>query len=406
MIVGIPKEIMHDEARVAAIPDTVKKMVAAGMTVLFEKGAGEGSHYHDKDYLAAGATILEDCEEIFAKYYDSVIELYAQWGVDFIKCDDICNTSMYPHKPYSGKHEIEMMHKGQYIITFIHPASPVNHQMVKDMAAAGVIGLTLDGVPRISRAQSMDALSSMSTCAGYKGMLMGANDISKFMPLIGSAVGVIQPANVLVIGTGVAGLRAVATAKGLGAKVYSADIRPSANEQAMSLGAKIVPTGVPEEIAVRRVGVVEYAKRLPEEWLEKERAALADAVKNADIIFCSALLQGQLAPTLLTDEMVASMKPGSAIIDISIDQGGNCAITTPGIRDIKHNVIIEGIKNIPGQLPTSSTWLFAYNIYNLLAFLAKDGSIKLDMNDEIVQSILVTIDGEIVHKGAREAMGL
>ncbi len=371
MIVGIPKEIMHDEARVAAIPDTVKKMVAAGMTVLFEKGAGEGSHYHDKDYLAAGATILEDCEEIFAK------------------SDVILKVKEPLFNEEKGKHEIEMMHKGQYIITFIHPASPVNHKMVKDMAAAGVIGLTLDGVPRISRAQSMDALSSMSTCAGYKGMLMGANDISKFMPLIGSAVGVIQPANVLVI-----------------AKVYSADIRPSANEQAMSLGAKIVPTGVPEEIAVRRVGVVEYAKRLPEEWLEKERAALADAVKNADIIFCSALLQGQLAPTLLTDEMVASMKPGSAIIDISIDQGGNCAITSPGIRDIKHNVIIEGIKNIPGQLPTSSTWLFAYNIYNLLAFLAKDGSIKLDMNDEIVQSILVTIDGEIVHKGAREAMGL
>ena len=291
MIVGIPKEIMHDEARVAAIPDTVKKMVAAGMTVLFEKGAGEGSHYHDKDYLAAGATILEDCEEIFAK------------------SDVILKVKEPLFNEEKGKHEIEMMHKGQYIITFIHPAS-------------------------------MDALSSMSTCAGYKGMLMGANDISKFMPLIGSAVGVIQPANVLVIGTGVAGLRAVATAKGLGAKVYSADIRPSANEQAMSLGAKIVPTGVPEEIAVRRVGVVEYAKRLPEEWLEKERAALADAVKNADIIFCSALLQGQLAPTLLTDEMVASMKPGSAIIDISIDQGGNCAITTPGIRDIKHNVII------------------------------------------------------------------
>ena len=223
MIVGIPKEIMHDEARVAAIPDTVKKMVAAGMTVLFEKGAGEGSHYHDKDYLAAGATILEDCEEIFAK------------------SDVILKVKEPLFNEAKGKHEIEMMHKGQYIITFIHPASPVNHQMVKDMAAAGVIGLTLDGVPRISRAQSMDALSSMSTCAGYKGMLMGANDISKFMPLIGSAVGVIQPANVLVIGTGVAGLRAVATAKGLGAKVYSADIRPSANEQAMSLGALFVP---------------------------------------------------------------------------------------------------------------------------------------------------------------------
>ena len=388
MIVGIPKEIMHDEARVAAIPDTVKKMVADGATVLFEKGAGEGSYYPDADYVAAGAKIVEDCEEIF-KQADVILKVK----------EPLFNEA-------KGKHEIDMMHKGQYIITFIHPASPVNHEMVKAMAKQGVIGLTLDGVPRISRAQSMDALSSMSTCAGYKGMLMGASDIPKFMPLIGSAVGVIQPSNVLVLGTGVAGLRAVATAKGLGAKVYSADIRPSANEQARSLGAKVDPTRVLEEIAVRRVGVVEYAKRLPEEWLEKEREALADAVKNADIIFCSALLQGQLAPTLLTDEMVASMKPGSAIVDISIDQGGNCAITTPGIRDVKHGVVIEGIKNIPGQLPTSSTWMFAYNIYNLLKFLAKDGEVKLDMNDEIVQSILVTLNGEIVHKGAREAMGL
>ncbi len=388
MIVGIPKEIMHDEARVAAIPETVKKMVADGATVLVEKNAGAGSFYADAQYVEAGATIVEDCEEIFAK------------------ADVILKVKEPLFNEQKGKHEIAMMHKGQYLITFIHPASPVNHQMVKDMAAQGVIGLTLDGVPRISRAQSMDALSSMSTCAGYKGILMGASDIPKFMPLIGTAVGVIKPSNVLVLGTGVAGLRAVATAKGLGAQVYSADIRPSANEQAMSLGAKIVPTGVPEEIAVRRVGIVEYAKRLPEEWLVKEREALADAVKNADIIFCSALLQGQLAPTLLTDEMVATMKPGSAIVDISIDQGGNCAITTPGIRDIKHDVVIEGIKNIPGQLPTSSTWMFSYNIYNLLHFLAKDGEVKLDMDDEIVQSILVTLDGEIVHKGAREAMGL
>jgi NAD(P) transhydrogenase subunit alpha len=388
MIVGIPKEIMHDEARVAAIPETVKKMVADGHTVLFEAGAGLGSFYADEDYAAAGATLVADPEEIFAK------------------SDVILKVKEPLFNEAKGKHEIDMMHSGQYLITFIHPASPVNHTMVKNMAAKGVIGLTLDGVPRISRAQSMDALSSMSTCAGYKGILMGANDISKFMPLIGTAVGVIRPSNVLVIGTGVAGLRAVATAKSLGAVVYSADIRPSANEQAMSLGAKIVPTGVPEEIAVRRVGIVEYAKKLPDEWLAKEREALADAVKNADIVFCSALLQGQLAPNLLTDEMVASMKPGSAIIDISIDQGGNCEITSPGIRDIKHGVIIEGIKNIPGQLPTSSTWMFAHNIFNLLHFLAKDGKMALDFEDEIVKGILVTRDGEIVHAGAREAMGL
>ena len=220
MIVGIPKEIMHDEARVAAIPETVKKMVADGHTVLFEAGAGLGSFYADADYAAAGATLVADPEEIFAK------------------ADVILKVKEPLFNEAKGKHEIDMMHSGQYLITFIHPASPVNHTMVKNMAAKGVIGLTLDGVPRISRAQSMDALSSMSTCAGYKGILMGANDISKFMPLIGTAVGVIRPSNVLVIGTGVAGLRAVATAKSLGAVVYSADIRPSANEQAMSLGAK------------------------------------------------------------------------------------------------------------------------------------------------------------------------
>ncbi|MBQ0024207.1 MAG: NAD(P) transhydrogenase subunit alpha [Bacteroidales bacterium] len=388
MIIGIPKEIMHDEARVAAIPDTVKKMVDAGNTVLFEKGAGEGSFYFDKQYAEAGATIVDDPQEI----YD--------------KAEVILKVKEPLFNEAKGKAEIDMMHKGQYLITFIHPAAPVNHEMVKKMAANGVIGLTLDGVPRIPRAQSMDALSSMSTCAGYKGILMGASDIPKFCPLIGSAVGMVQPSNVLVIGTGVAGLRAVATAKGLGARVFAVDIRPSAREQAMSLGAKIVDCGVPEDIAVRKVGVVEYAKRLPDEWLVKERENIAEAVRNADIIFCSALLQGQLAPVLLTDEMVASMKPGSAIVDISIDQGGNCAITTPGKRDIKHNVTIEGIKNIPGQLPTSSTWLFAHNICNLLLFLGKDGKMAPDWDDEIVKSILVTKDGEIVHAGAREAMKL
>ncbi|MBE5742840.1 MAG: NAD(P) transhydrogenase subunit alpha [Clostridiales bacterium] len=386
MIIGIPKEIMHEEARVAAIPETVKKMVADGLTVLFEKGAGLGAFYPDELYVEAGAQIIEDCEEIFAK------------------ADVILKVKEPQFNTKKNKHEIDMMHAGQYIITFIHPAAPVNHEMVKNMASKGIIGLTLDGIPRISRAQSMDALSSMSTCAGYKGMLMGASDIAKFMPLIGTAVGMIKPANVFVIGTGVAGLRAVATAKSLGAQVFSADIRPEANEQAASLGAKIVDTGIPKEIAVAPDG--KHAMKLSDEWLAKERANISEAVKNADIIFCSALLQGEMAPVLLTDEMVASMRPGSAIVDISIDQGGNCAITSAGIKDVKHGVTIEGIKNIPGQLPTSSTWMFAHNIYNLLKYLNHGGKIELDRNDEIVKGILVTIGGELVHQGARNAMGL
>ncbi len=384
MIVGIPKEIMHDENRVSATPETVKKMVADGCTVLVEKGAGAGAFYHDADYAEAGAKMMDKAEDI-----------YAQSDVILKVKEPLYNEKL-------KKHEIELMKKGQYLITFIHPASPVNHKMVKMMAEKGVIGLTLDGIPRISRAQSMDALSSMSTCAGYKGIIMATDDIAKFMPLIGTAVGVIKPANVFVIGTGVAGLRAVATAKSLGAVVYSTDIRPEANEQAKSLGAKIVENGIPADVGVAPDG--KHANKLSDEWLEVERKNIAQAVADADIVFCSALLQGRVAPILLTEDMVKNMKAGSCIVDISIDQGGNCQITPPGAREIKHGVVIEGIKNIPGMLPTSSTWMFAHNIYNLLKYLTKDGKIVLDMNDEITSSILVTRDGKIVHKGTLEAM--
>ncbi len=384
MIIGIPKEIMHGEKRVAAIPETVKKMIDSGAKVLFEKGAGVGSHYPDQAYKEAGAEIIANVEEIFAQ---SEVILKVK--------EPMLNTE-------KNKHEIEMMHRGQYLITFIHPASPPNRQMVKDLAAKGVIGLTLDGVPRISRAQSMDALSSMSACAGYKGMIMGINDISKFMPFVTSAVGRLRPATVFVIGTGVAGLRALATAKGLGASVYTADIRPEANRNAESLGAIIVETGVPSEIAVSTDG--KHANQLPEKWLEVERENFKEIVAKADIIFCSALILGKVAPVLLTEEMVKSMQPGSCIVDISIDQGGNCAITSPGIVDVKHDVTIQGIKNIPGMLSTSSTIMFSKNIYNLLEYLTKDGKINLDLSDEIVSSILVTKDGEIVHQGTLESM--
>ncbi len=385
MIVGVPKEIMHGEDRVSSTPETVAKMVADGCTVLVEAGAGKGAFFTDEQYAAAGGKIVSDVAEIYEK------------------ADVILKVKEPLFNEEKGCSEIDMMHDGQYLITFIHPAAPVNHEMVKAMAKKGVISLTLDGIPRISRAQKMDALSSMSTCAGYKGILMGASDLPKFMPMIMSSAGTIKPCNVLVIGTGVAGLRALATAKGLGAKIFSADIRPVANENATSFGAKIIELGIPEELAVGKGG---YALALPPEWLQHEREVLAKVVPDMDIIFCSALVQGKLAPVILTDEMVASMKPGSAIVDISIDQGGNCAITDAGERSVKHDVTIEGIKNIPGMLPTSSTWMFANNIYELLKYLTKDGKIVLDMDDEIVSSIITTIGGEIVHTGAKEAMGI
>lgn len=385
MVIGVPKEIMHDEARVAATPETVKKFTKDGMKVLVEAGAGVGSHYYDEEYAEVGAEIISDPEQLF-KQSELILKVK----------EPLFNEAL-------GKHEVDMMHEGQYLITFIHPASPVNHEMVKKLAAAGVIGLTLDGIPRISRAQNMDALTSMSTCAGYKGMIMAADDLSYFIPQMFTAVGMLKPAKVLVIGVGVAGLQALATAKRLGAVTHAFDIRPAACEQAKSLGAKVIETTVPAEIAVADGG---YANKLPEEWIIKEREILKGVINEMDIIFCSALVPGKIAPVLITDEMVAQMKNGSVIVDISIDQGGNCEITPSGTVEKKHNVTLIGIKNIPGLLPTSSTWMFAHNVYNLVHYLVKDDQIVLDMNDQIARSILVTRDKKIVHEGAREAMRL
>lgn len=385
MIIGVPKEIMHGELRVSAIPETVAKFIEAGAEVLVEKSAGAGAHYPDSEYVAVGAKIIDDVAELYEK------------------ADVILKVKEPLFNEAKGVHEVDMMHQGQYLITFLHPAAPVNHEMVQNLAKKGVIGLTLDGIPRISRAQNMDALTSMSTCAGYKGMLLAANALSKFVPQIFCAVGMIKPVNTLIIGAGVGGLQALATAKRLGSVVYAADIRPDAVEQAKSLGAKIVETEVPAELAVGEGG---YALSLPDDVLAKEREALKDAVSQMDIVFCGALVPGKLAPILITDEMVASMAPGSVIVDISIDQGGNCEATVPGETVVKHGVTIIGIKNIPGMLATSSTWMFANNVYHLVNYLMKDGKIVLDRNDEIVASILTTIDGEVVHAGAREAMGL
>lgn len=385
LVIGVPKEIMKGERRVSAMPDTVKKMVNEGATVLVEKGAGEGSFFHDEAYVAAGAKIVDDVRQIFA---DAHVILKVKEPI---------------HNDALGIHEVDMMHAGQCIITFLHPAYPGNHQMIRNMAAKGVLAFTLDGIPRITRAQAMDALSSMSTVAGYKGLLMAANRLPKFMPMVGTAVGMIKPATVTVVGTGIAGLQAVATAKKLGAVVQSADIRPDANEQAKTLGAKIIDLSVPAELAMGDGG---YAKKLPTEWLERERKVLAPYIADSDIVILSALIPGKLAPVIVTDEMIKAMKPGSTIVDISIDQGGNCELSQSGQIIEKYGVIIEGTKNIPGMMPNASTWMFANNIYNYLANLVPDGEINVNMDDVIIASSLVTRDGKVVHAGALEAMGV
>ncbi|HBG01331.1 MAG TPA: NAD(P)(+) transhydrogenase (Re/Si-specific) subunit alpha, partial [Firmicutes bacterium] len=300
-------------------------------------------------------------------------------------------------------HETDLLRSGQVLITFLHPASPGNHKMVKDLAKKGVTSLTLDSIPRISRAQSMDALTSMSTVAGYKGLLMAASQIPKFLPLMGTAVGMIQPGQVFVIGAGVAGLQAIATAKRMGAVVYAADIRPDAREQAQSLGARIVDLGIPTELAIGEGG---YAKHLTPAWLEKEREALKATVASSDILITSALVPGKEAPILITEEMVKSMKPGSVIVDISIDQGGNCALSEGGVVKEHHGVIVGGTKNIPGTMPTSSTDMFSKNVLHFVDNIVDDGKIKLNLDDVIVKETLVTRDGSVVHEGALESMRL
>lgn len=382
---GIPKEIMPGEKRVAAIPDTAGKMIARGAKVLLERGAGEGACFSDEAYRLAGAEIVEDVEAIYGR------------------ADVILKVKEPKFNTGKGKHEVDMMRRGQYLIAFLHPAFPGNHEMVKRIAAKGVISLTLDFIPRISRAQSMDALTSMSTVAGYKGVLMAANHLPRFLPMVGTAAGMIQPAKVLVVGTGVAGLQSVATAKRLGAVVYGTDVRPEACEQAASVGAKIIELNIPREFATGKGG---YARKLPDEWLLREREILADHVAQSDIIMLSALIPGKIAPVIITEEMVKSMRPGSVIVDIAIDQGGNCELTEPGAVAERYGVALIGIQNIPGTVAMSSTWMFAHNMYNFLENLFDEGAVRLDAGDEIISTCILTRNGEIANAGAREAMNL
>lgn len=383
LTIGVPKEILAGERRVAATPETVAAFVKGGAKVLIESGAGLGAFFSDEAYATAGGNIYHDVKALYEEAQIILKVKEPQW-----------------HEALQI-HEVKLLREGQILITFLHPASPGNHNMVQELARGGVISLTLDSIPRISRAQAMDALTSMSTVAGYKSVIMAANRIPRFLPLMGTAVGMIQPSQVLVVGVGVAGLQALATAKRLGAVVYGADIRPDAQEQAKSLGSRVVDLGIPKELAIGEGG---YAKHLSPEWLEHERKALAEVVAQSDIVILSALVPGKEAPILITEEMVRSMKPGSMIVDISIDQGGNCALTKGGAVTEHYGVIVDGTKNIPGTMPTSSTAMFSKNVFNFVENLVRDGQIVLNLDDEIIRETLVTKGGEIVHVGTLESM--
>ncbi len=384
MLVAIPREIMPEEKRVAAIPETVAKLVKMGYQVAVESTAGDGVFFSDEDYKNAGAEIVVDARALYAR------------------ADIVLKVKEPQFNEKLGKHEVEMMKDKCILVTFLHPAAPSNHKNIRMISDKGITSLTMDGIPRTSRAQKMDALTSMSTVTGYKSVLLAANHLARFVPMIATAIGTVKPAKFLIVGVGVVGLQSLATAKRLGGIVSAVDIRAKAREEAMSLGAKIEGFDVPEEVSTGKGG---YARALSADWLNQERELLKPLIRDADIVILSALVPGEVAPILITGEMVASMKPGSVIVDVAIDQGGNCAVTDAGKVVCSNGVTINGMKNIPGRMAVHSTWLYANNMLHYVENLFKKGPGVIDFEDEIVRNTLVTHEGRIVHAGTLKALG-
>jgi NAD(P) transhydrogenase subunit alpha len=355
-----------------------------GFRVAVETSAGEGIGKSDEEYQIAGAHVVANTEKLFSE------------------SDVILKVKQPVFNEAIDKHEVNMLRNDSILITFLHPATPENHDMIKRLRDKNITAFTMDGIPRISRAQRMDALSSMSTVTGYKSVLMAANHMSKFVPMIGTAIGTVKPAHFLIVGTGVVGLQAIATAKRLGGVVKAMDIRKEACTQAESLGAKVAQFDIPQEFAVGRGG---YARSLETEWLEIERNVMKPHLEEADVVILSALVPGEVAPVLITEEMVGMMKHDAVIMDVAIDQGGNCAVTEPGCFVQKKEIHICGIQNIPGRMAVHASWLYANNMYYYVENLFKNGSDALDLNDDIVEQSLVTYRGEIVFEGALKAMG-
>jgi len=378
MLIGIPKEILAHERRVAAVPETVEKLVDIGFQVVVEAGAGEGVFIEDARYQQAGATISTDVARLCSS------------------ADIILKVKQPCFNEQLQRHEVKMFKRGCILITFLHPAAPSSHAMVKGLRDRDITSFTMDGIPRTSRAQRMDALTSMSTVSGYKSVLMAANCLPTFVPLMGTAIGMLKPARFLVVGAGVVGLQAIATAKRLGGQVTCVDIRPEAREECKSLGVKVEGFEVPPDLARGEGG---YARALPEEWLDREREVLAPLVEQSDVVILSALVPGEIAPVLVTKEMITRMKPGSMIVDVSIDQGGNCAVTRAGEDIVAHGVPICGAQNLPGRVPVHATYLYARNMLHYVQNLFKEGPGMIDWDDEIVTASLVTHDGKILHAG-------
>lgn len=370
MNVAVPKEVLPGETRVALVPETISQLTNAGLNVTVESGAGAAAGFSDDAYREAGAAIAAGPAEVYA-------------GADVV---------LKVQRPLDD--EADRIPEGAALISFLSPSA--NPSLLERLAARRVTAFAMELIPRITRAQKMDALSSQATVAGYKAALIGANAIGKFFPMLMTAAGTIPPARVLVVGAGVAGLQAIATARRLGAVVQAFDIRPAVKEQVESLGATFV--GLTVEEAEDKGG---YAKEVSEDVHRREQELLHRLVAEADVVITTAQVPGKKAPVLITAEMVNAMRPGSVIVDVAADSGGNCALTEPG-RQVEHNgVTIIGLTNAPSGLPTHASQMYSRNVAALLLHVVRDGAIHVDLEDEIIGACCVTHGGSVVHPAAQ-----
>ena len=374
MRIGVPKETVEGERRVALVPEVIRKLTGSGLDVVVERGAGAEALIPDGSFEEAGATLTDDAATV--------------WQSDVV-------AKVAP----PSTEEVGRLGKDSVLIGFLAPLT--NAEGVRALASSGATAFALEAVPRISRAQSMDALSSQSNIAGYRAALIGAQEMGRFYPMLMTAAGTIRPATVLVLGAGVAGLQAIATARRLGAVVQGFDVRAAVKEQVESLGATFLEFDLGGDLE----GEGGYAKELTPEQQARQQELMAEAIGRVDVVITTALVPGRRAPILVTEEAVKKMKPGSVVVDLAGEAGGNCELTEPGETVVRHDVKIISPLNVPSTMAEHASQLYARNIEALLGLMVDEGALKLDFDDEVIAGACVTRGGEIVHEGAKAAAG-
>jgi len=380
MKIAVPRETADGETRVALTPQIAGQLVADGVEVLVQAGAGEASSNTDEAYREAGATIVPDAPALYGQ----------------------ANVVLRVGRP--SEEEVEMLREGTVLIGTLGTLS--KPELAQKLAEHGVTAISMDAIPRITRAQSMDTLSSQATVGGYKAVLIAAERLPKFMPLLTTAAGTVRPARGIVMGAGVAGLMAIGTARRLGAVVEATDVRPVVKEQVQSLGGTFIEVEMTEEEKAKAETAGGYATEMSDDYKRRQAELIAERVKEADFVITTALIPGRPAPRLVTDEMVKSMKPGSVIVDMAAEMGGNVEGTEPGKEIVRHGVKIIGLTNLPATMPGSATQMYAKNIQTLVKHLLADGELKIDFDDEITRGATITHGGKVVHEATAKALGI